>query len=531
MRQHLLWAMLCALIASATAWGQANQRILRVHGDDGYAAPPGANPGEETDWSNAYRYLTDAIARADALLDDPLLELDRVNVWVAAFSEPYYPDRSAATPGGSGDREASFFMRNDVRVYGGFVGGEQALAERSVHGNPTILDGNIGLESSVTDNVRRVAYAFRLDSTPRLDGFTIRNGYNDVTVGDMLGSGLFNDRSGTAVINCTFEANHAHWGGGYASSGQGDSPRLIACRFIGNSAAEYGGGAFVVEPLIGGSEFEMTNCLFQGNVVSGQLGHGGGLAGTARPLRIVNTTFADNTASFEGGGLHLTGGDCAIHNGIFWGNADGSGANQIAGSLAGLTVSHAVVQGGWAGGTAIINADPTLTPDGRLSAGSPAIDAGNVNLAVIPDDLFDVDDDGVTTEETPDLDRGVRVQDGNGDMVVRVDLGAFERVAECAGDVDDDQVVDFADLLALLAAWGPCPGPPDPCAADLTGDGTVGFNDLLIVLANWGPCADQVSGITGTSAPESIQDCIEKVGLDPVKLAACIEAMLIAGTP
>ncbi|MHC4804624.1 MAG: hypothetical protein ACYTFF_21335 [Planctomycetota bacterium] len=37
----------------------------------------------------------------------------------------------------------------------------------------------------------------------------------------------------------------------------------------------------------------------------------------------------------------------------------------------------------------------------------------------------------------------------------------------------------------MLAAWGPCPAPPDPCPADLDGDGSVGITDFLILLANW----------------------------------------------
>lgn len=50
------------------------------------------------------------------------------------------------------------------------------------------------------------------------------------------------------------------------------------------------------------------------------------------------------------------------------------------------------------------------------------------------------------------------------------------------GDVNGDEGVDIVDLLALLAAWGPC----DDCTADLDGDGTVGIADLLALLANWG---------------------------------------------
>jgi hypothetical protein len=54
------------------------------------------------------------------------------------------------------------------------------------------------------------------------------------------------------------------------------------------------------------------------------------------------------------------------------------------------------------------------------------------------------------------------------------------------GDLDGTGVVDTADLLAFLAAWGPCPDPPANCPADLDHDGTVGTADLLILLANWG---------------------------------------------
>ena len=50
------------------------------------------------------------------------------------------------------------------------------------------------------------------------------------------------------------------------------------------------------------------------------------------------------------------------------------------------------------------------------------------------------------------------------------------------GDLNHDCRVGIADLLMLLASWGPC----DQCAADLNGDGFVGVGDLLILFANWG---------------------------------------------
>jgi hypothetical protein len=56
--------------------------------------------------------------------------------------------------------------------------------------------------------------------------------------------------------------------------------------------------------------------------------------------------------------------------------------------------------------------------------------------------------------------------------------------APCPADIDGSGDVGFQDLLALLAAWGPCPG----CPEDLDGSGEVGFQDLLELLAAWGPC-------------------------------------------
>ena len=59
-------------------------------------------------------------------------------------------------------------------------------------------------------------------------------------------------------------------------------------------------------------------------------------------------------------------------------------------------------------------------------------------------------------------------------------------VCVCPIDLDDSGVVDFADLLLVLAAWGRC----GVCIEDIDKDGIVDFNDLLIVLSNWGLCPD-----------------------------------------
>ncbi|MHC4947342.1 MAG: S8 family serine peptidase [Planctomycetota bacterium] len=54
----------------------------------------------------------------------------------------------------------------------------------------------------------------------------------------------------------------------------------------------------------------------------------------------------------------------------------------------------------------------------------------------------------------------------------------------CAADTTGDGVVDIADLLEVLAAWGGS----EPDIAPPGGDGIVDATDLLAVLAQWGAC-------------------------------------------
>ena len=60
----------------------------------------------------------------------------------------------------------------------------------------------------------------------------------------------------------------------------------------------------------------------------------------------------------------------------------------------------------------------------------------------------------------------------------------FESGPECEGDINADGVVNVNDLMAIIAAWGPCTG----CDADVNVDGVVNVNDLMAIIAAWGPC-------------------------------------------
>ena len=59
-------------------------------------------------------------------------------------------------------------------------------------------------------------------------------------------------------------------------------------------------------------------------------------------------------------------------------------------------------------------------------------------------------------------------------------------MAPCAADVDGSELVDTADLLAVLEAFGSAAGCGNP--VDVNGDGTVNGVDLATVIGAWGPC-------------------------------------------
>jgi formylglycine-generating enzyme required for sulfatase activity len=63
-------------------------------------------------------------------------------------------------------------------------------------------------------------------------------------------------------------------------------------------------------------------------------------------------------------------------------------------------------------------------------------------------------------------------------------LAAPASAQSCAGDLNNDGIINGEDLGQLVAAWGPC----ESCAADLIANGVVDGADLGVQLGNWGEC-------------------------------------------
>ena len=60
------------------------------------------------------------------------------------------------------------------------------------------------------------------------------------------------------------------------------------------------------------------------------------------------------------------------------------------------------------------------------------------------------------------------------------------------GDVNGDNTINLADLMAIAAAWRSTPGSSNwNPNADLNGDGAVNLSDWMIVVKNWRMTGDQ----------------------------------------
>jgi len=283
---HVRWSM-CVLFLLLTACAATEGRIIYV---DTNAV--GANDGSS--WADAFNYLQDALITASAG--------DEIRV----AQGTYKPNEGIlTTPGrrsrtsGEADREASFILKSDVTIKGGFAGfGEPDPNAYDSEVYKTILSGDLNdndddtrgpwhsvSKLSRSDNsLHVVVSSYKTDPTAVLDGFTI------VSAAD---SGMVNNYGRPRVMNCTFRKNFSNSAGGGLSCVGGD-PTVSHCTFQENHAWIYGGAIYA-----SGGELTLVECRFLAN--SG-LNKGGGISSQGCNLSLANCTFEQNAAE-RGGGL------------------------------------------------------------------------------------------------------------------------------------------------------------------------------------------------------------------------------------
>lgn len=217
--------------------------------------------------------------------------------------------------------------------------------------------------------------------------------------------GGFYARFNSEAAYCTFNLNKARNGAGlfivYSASGR----RFWNNTFCGNRASQNGGGIYAVNC----TKYDtISGCRLSGNKAG--FG-GGGLCDSNSKVRIVNCTFAGDTAVKGNGIFNLNNSSPLIANSIIW---DGAGTSVID-SNSTDTVRYSTIQGGLLGvgnisaNPAFINPlpnsfAPTILGDYHLTVCSPAIDSGN----------------GRSYVDTLDIDYNPRLHG------TKVDMGAYE---------------------------------------------------------------------------------------------------------
>jgi hypothetical protein len=335
------------------------------------------NPTQDgNSWATAYSNLQTALSASPA----------NSEIWVA---------HGTYKPTNTNTQTIYFNIPNGAKLFGGFVGTEVAQTQRNFKNNPTILSGEIGLTSTVSDNSYHVVTFVGANNTTRLDGFTITGG-NANLVADRVRSSpsaaMFpvsvNDGGGIAldngsspmIINCKIMNNDGVFGGGLFAT-NGSNPTVMNCVFMGNQAT-FGGGVYHL-----GSNPAYNNVLFAGNKATGGAVYNNGSNPT-----LTNVTIAGNGGL--NGAIFNSVSTPIVKNSIIYGNIMPFNDTQ---SL----VTYSIVEGGFTG-VGNLNLNPqfvSITPYGlspntsgdyQVTNTSPAIDAGdNGTISLTDKDLME----------------------------------------------------------------------------------------------------------------------------------------------
>lgn len=195
-------------------------------------------------WSDAYRFLQDALAEATP----------GDYIWVAGAE--YQPDTTFSF----------VLMEDSVVIYGGFKGDEERLSERNWAANATVLKGN-GNAVILNSDIK---------GSSRWDGFIIEGGES------VTGGGVQNYKSSVVIANCVIRSNLAEKGGGIYTN---LSEVVLSNVEVSGNKAGNGGGLFNCSSTV-----DLTNLTVSGNLAE----NGGGLYNKESDLVIRNSIVWGN---------------------------------------------------------------------------------------------------------------------------------------------------------------------------------------------------------------------------------------------
>ena len=309
---------------------------------------------------------------------------------------------------GNGNRDLSFMGKS--------------ITLRSANGPESCV---IDCDASFADLHSAFNFGSGESRTATVDGFTITNGRRTWGAGILCTNG-----SHPTITNCIITGNNANSHGGGVYCALGSHPMLVNCTIWGNNASDHGGAVACDE-----SSPVIVNCVISGN----KAGQNGGAihCDTSHPT-LTNCTVVGNQATGSGGAVQCySSSSPTLTNSVLWGNTPQE-VHVVYGTP---VVSHCCISGGWSGaGSDNPSTEPHFVADGvwddngttstwddlwvegdyRLRVGSPCIDAG--------DNAVDIDlvTPGVQPLPATDAEGSERIQDGDGNGSVIVDIGVRE---------------------------------------------------------------------------------------------------------
>jgi hypothetical protein len=337
-----------------------------------YVDDDAAPLGDGSSWSNAYRFLQDALAAAAASggMVNEIRVAQGVYTPILDESDPDGYSTCCQPSGGIGcddaaceanvcsvlplccavewgvdcvalalelcttlctePRLATFQLLDGVSLLGGYAGpGEPDPDARDPDLYVTVVSGDLAGNDDpdptgsgflgYEENSYSVVTGSDTGPTAVIDGFWITagnaNGPDDGELEWIRGGGMWNLTGSPTITNCRFECNHASGYGGGMYNRNSSSPDVSACTFAGNVAGIKSGGMH----NYGDSNPTVTDCEFTGNAtIAPNAGAGGAMRNSTNCSPTVsNCTFTGNDAHQGGAiefydGSHGTVTDCTF---------------------------------------------------------------------------------------------------------------------------------------------------------------------------------------------------------------------------
>ena len=355
-----------------------------------YVTPDGAGLKDGSSWINALDGNFPSGNGYTKLADAMRMAASGKQFWIAEGTYKACSDN---------DREKSFELGQNIKLFGGFQGTESDTIQRNIGLYPTIFSGDIGQLNDSTDNTKIILktipsswihYSF-------IDGIGFELAYNNASYG--IGVGIYNTGL-LLVTNCNFFGNISDGEG--AGVQNSNNLHVEKCVFQNNRASEGGGIYNSGTTIVTYSKFSNNYGGYQGGgignrggltvinslIVNNNGGNAGGISSWfGASTNIYNSTLANNT-----GDLMIFWGQVTVFNTIIWGGGLVLWSNPT------VNFSHSVIQN-YTANPLVYSENPSfINPSAGCGASfnglegnwglrwcSPIINMGDNNL--IPADL------------------------------------------------------------------------------------------------------------------------------------------------